>query len=95
MKDKTIDIIQTVFFTVLFLLLVGGLLIIFISSSIIIVKNEKLCHSNFGMEYSWLDTSTYNYEYVDETHYNCCWDETHYDEEEGYYKKERCKGFVE
>ena len=57
-------------------------------------SNAKLCHSNFGVEYSfWNIDQGYNYKNVNEHHYNCCWEELSFDEEKGYYENIKCKGF--
>ncbi len=61
-------------------------------------QNTKLCHNNFGLEYHLLDMNTdndiYDYENVDETHYNCCWNELSFNEDEGCYNNRKCKGFL-
>lgn len=58
-------------------------------------KQKKECYDLFNEEYSfWGNGINYNYRYIDENHFNCCWKETYLELGEGYYKKEKCKGFT-
>lgn len=49
-------------------------------------KESKMCDEIIGQEA--------RHDYIDETHYNCCYDELKHSIEKGYYKIEICKGFV-
>lgn len=57
-------------------------------------KLDNLCMRKLNEEGSYLNNpKNIRYEVVDETHFNCCWDEVSYDEEKGYYEKRKCRGF--
>ena len=62
-------------------------------------EKGKLCADKFdAVTYSnWggfkTDLENFGYEEIDETHYNCCWDEVELSDD-GYYTKRKCKGFV-
>lgn len=57
-------------------------------------QNKKLCYANLGEDYSFWATNTklIEYEFIDETYYNCCWSETELTNN-GYYTAKRCKGY--
>lgn len=59
------------------------------------ITSEKECADKLGKEWShWGRTpGDIRREYIDEDHYNCCWKEVELTND-GYYKKEKCKGFI-
>ena len=91
-------------------LVIKGIAVIFLFSLIVGVathftlqyayEREKLCADNFdGISYSYYGGYEGNlimlrYQNIDETHYNCCYDEVVELSDEGYYTKRKCKGFV-
>lgn len=58
-------------------------------------QHSKQCAEDLGVEFDPLDWgSQARYRHIDDTHYNCCWKAEPYLGEDGYYIKEKCKGFI-
>lgn len=88
MADKSILIIMLSFF----IIVIGFMLYIPINMEISDYQNNKLCHENLGLEFDFMSSKPL-YQSIDDQHYNCCIQEVFYNEEDGYYKKEKCSGF--
>jgi len=71
---------------VVILLVIGFMLLIYTDLS----KESKFYADKLDKEWNW--ESTIGYKSIDETHYNCCWDEVELTDD-GYYTNRKCRGF--
>jgi hypothetical protein len=53
---------------------------------------QKLCSEKLGVEFHLKDEPYIFMEYIDKTHYNCCWDEVELTDD-SYCTNRKCRGF--
>jgi len=94
MNKKQENFSKIIIVVVRLLVVVAILLVIFyfVFTILSLKEDKENCVDRLRAIYEVDDSSAYH-QYVDETHYNCCWDEVELSDD-GYYTKRKCRGFV-